>query len=258
MTPSSEQQYEGPKLAPTSVLHHQYTGVNLNPKQCNSLTSHGTHSRDNYNRSDIQATESLTTLRNARGSSALGHHHNGTSFDKVGRNVSTHTDANDSPFSSEAEICPSSGVPLTQSNSSIPTTTLPQNANFSQLAEHRGIQNWNNSIFDDRWLLKPKEIWNLPTRRESAITISPENRLLDRNTSSIGDNMTTRTRESRGSSTLKAHGQRLVHEADEKNKEIRARQVSTAPIETRLEENSDHLVSSEKLTAGRKGNHTNQ
>ena len=258
MTPSSEQQYKGPKLAPTSVLGHQYTGVTLNPKQRNSLTSHGTLSRDNFNRSDIQAAESLTTLRNARGSSALDHHHNGTSFDKVGGKVSTHTDANDSPFSSEAEIYPSSGVPLSQSNSSMPTTTLPQNANFPQLAEHRGIHDWNNSVFDDRWLLKPEEIWNLSTRRESTITVSPERQTLDRNNSSIGDNMTSRTRESRSSSTLNAHGQRLIHEADEKNKEVRARQVSTAPAETRWEENSDHLAGSEKLTAGRKGNHTNQ
>lgn len=263
MNPSSEQKYKGPKLAPTPVSDHQYTGVNLDPKQRDSLTSHGAHihaalSRDSFNRRDIQAAESLTTMRSARGSSALGQHHNGPSFDKVGQNISTHTNTNDSPFSSEAEIHPSSGVPLNQSGSTMPTTTLPQNANFPQLSEHQGIQNWNNSVFDDRWLLQPEEIWNLATRRESVITASPERQGLDRNTSRIGDNMTSRTEESRRSSTLNAHGQRLVHEAEEENKEVRARQVSTAPTETRWEEHSDNLAGIGKLTAGRKGNHTNQ
>lgn len=258
MTPSSEQQYKEPKLAPTPVLDHQYTGVNVNPKQRNSLTSHGTLSRDNYNRSDIQAAESLTTLRNARGSSTLGHHNNGAAFDKAGQNVSTHTDANDSPFSSEPEIYPSAGVSLDQSNSTMPTTTLPQNANFPQLAEHRGIHDWNNSVFDDRWLLKPEEIWNLSTRRESAITVSPERQILDRNTSRNADNMTPRTEGSRRSSILNAHGQRLVHEAEEKQNATHTRKVPTAPTEARWEEHSDNLAGSRKLTTGKKCSHTNQ
>ena len=263
MTPPSKQQYKGPKLARTPVSDHQYTGVNLDPKQRDSFTSHGAlvHtsalSRDTYNRRDIQAAESLTTLCNTRGSSTLGHHHNGPSFDKVGRNKSTHTSNNDSPFSSEAEIHPSSGVPLDQSDSTMPTTTLPQNANFPQLAEHQGIHGWNNSVFDDRWLLQPEEIWNLATRRESVITISPERQALDRNTSRVGDDMTSRTEEPRRSSTLNAHGQRLLHEAEDKNQKLRARQVSTAPTET-CWEGSENLAGSGKLAAGRKGNHTNQ
>ena len=264
MNRSSEQTYKGPKLAATPVSDHQYTGVNLDPKQRDSLTSHGAPihasalSRDNFNRRDIQAAESLTTMRSARGSSALGQHHNGPPFDKVGQNVSTHTNANDSPFSSEAEIHPSSGVPLNQSDSTMPTTAMSQNANFPQLSEHQGIQNWNNSVFDDRWLLQPEEIWNLATRRESIITVSPERQALDRNTSRISDNMTSRTEESRRSSALNAHGQRLNHEAEEEKKEVRARQASTAPTETRWEEHSDNLAGSGKLTAGRKGNHTYQ
>ena len=264
MNRSSEQMYKGPKLAPTPVSDHQYTGVNMDPKQRDSLTSHGAPihasalSRDNFNRRDIQAAESLTTLRSARGSFALGQHHNGSSFDKIGQNISTHTNANDSPFSSEADIHPSSGVPLNQSDSTMPTTTLPQNTNFPQLSEHQGIQNWNNSVFDDRWLLQPEEIWNMATRRESVITVSPERQAMDHNTSRIGDHMTSRTEDSRRSSALNAHGQRLVREAEEEKREARARQMSTAPTETRWEEHSDNLAGSGKLTADRKGNHTNQ
>lgn len=258
MAPSSNQQYKGPKLAPTPVSGHQYTGVTLDPKQRGSLTSHGAFipssapPRDSHNRGDIQAAEFLTTLRHARGSSTRGHHHKGPSFNTIGPNTSTPTRTNDSPFSSEAEIHPSSGVPLNQADNTMPTTTLPQNTNFPQLAESQGIHNWNNSVFDDRWLLQPEEIWNLEARRESVITVSPERQALNRNTPRTGDQIGSRIEGSQRSSTQNAHMQRLVREAEEKKEGLRARQTSTVSTETRWGENSD------KLATGPKGNHTNQ
>lgn len=211
-----------------------------------------------YNRGDFQAAESLTTLRDSLGSSALGHHHKDPSFNKMGRNISTNLETNDSPFSSEAEIHPSSGVPLKQSDNTIPTTTLPQNANFPQLAQHQGIHDWNNSVFDDRWLLQPEEIWNLAARPESVITVSPERRASNRNTFRTGDQIGSRTEGSRRSSTPNALMQRLVLEGEEKKKEPRGRQVSTAPTETCWGEGSDLLAASGKTAAGGNGNHTNQ
>ena len=264
MIPSPNQQYKGPKLAPTPVSDHQYTGVTLDPEQRRSLTSHRAFipslgpTRDRYSRGDIQAAESLTTLRSARGSSTLSHSHQRPSFNKMDRNMSTHAGINDSPFSSEAEIHPSSGVLLNQTDSTMPTTTLPQNANFPQLAEHQGIHDWNNSVFDDRWLLQPEEIWNLAARRESVITVSPERQVLNPDISRTGDPMSLQTGGSQRSSTQNAHMQRLVHEAEEKTKELRGRQVSNAPPEARWGEESDALAASGKLPAGRKGNHNNR
>ena len=206
----------------------------------------------------MQAVEHLTTLRNARGSSNLVHDHEDPSFSRIDRNIFTPGGISDSPFSSEAEIHPSSGVPLNQSDNTMPTTTLPQNANFPQLAETQGIHNWNNSVFDDRWLLQPEEIWNLEARRESVITVSPERQALNRNTPRIGDQMGSRTEGSQRSSTQTAHMQRFVREAEEKEKELRGRQESSAPTEARWGETSDKLAANGTQTAGRKGHHLNQ
>ena len=258
MTTSSNKQYKGPKLVPTPLSDHQYKGLVLDPKQRGSLASQGafipssTPLRESQNRGDIQAAEPLTSLRSARGSSNLGHDQKRPSFNSMGRNESTHVGTNDSPFSSEAEIYPSSGVALNQSDNTMPSTTLPQNANFSQLAEHQGIHDWNNSVFDDRWLLQPEEMWNLKARRESVVTISPEMQALNRNFSRTGDQRDSHTEGSQRSSTQHAHMQRLVSEAEEKKKEIRGRQASTARTETRWGEHSG------TLTAGRKDNHTNR
>ena len=263
MNSSSSQPYKGPQLLPTPVSEHQYTGITLDLKKHGSLSSHGaflpstTPTRNKYNRGDIQAAESLTTLRNAPGSSSLGHHPENTTFDKMGPNISTHAGTNNSPFSSESEIHPSSGVPLNQSDGNMPTTTQPQHANFSQLAEHQGIHDWNNSVFDDRWLLQPEEIWKLEARRDSVITVSPERLALNHNTSRAGDQKGLRTEGSQSASTQDAHMQRVVHEM-ENEKEHRGRHVSIGPTETRHSENRETLTASEKLAIGQKGNHTNQ
>ena len=264
MTPSSNQQYKGPKLAPTPVSDHQYTGLTLDPEQRGNLAFYGSlipssgSSRHLHNRGDIQAANPLTTLRKARRSSALGHHHESFSINKIGRDMSTRAGTNDSPFSSEAEIHPSSGVPLNQSDNTMPTTTLPQNASFPQFSQHKGIHDWNNSVFDDRWLLQPGETWNTAARRESVITVSPERQGVNRNASHTSDQVGSRTDGSRRPSSQNPHMQRLALEAEEKRKELRSRQVSTAPTETREGDNVDTLATSGNLGAGRKGNHTNQ
>ena len=263
MNLSSNQPYRVPKLVPTPVSSHQYTGVTLDLKKHGSLTSHGAFlppsapTRDSGNRGDIQAAESFTTLRNAPGTSTVGHHQKDRMFNQMGPNVSTHAGTNDSPFSSEAEIHPSSGVPLNQTDSTMPTTTLPQHANFSQLAEHQGIHDWNNSVFDDRWLLQPEEIWNLKARRESALSVSPERLALNHSTFRTGDHTGLHTEGSQHPSTQDTHMQHAVREAAEKNKEYCGRLMSTAPTETRGD-HSGTFAASPKLAAGQSRNHTNQ
>ena len=241
---------------------HQYTGVNLDLKKHGSLTSHGAFLppsapvRDIYGRRDIQAAESLTTLRNAPGPSTLGHHQMNTSFNKMALNTAR-ARTSDSPFSSEAEIHPSSGVPLNQSDSTMPTTTLPQHANFTQLAENQGIHDWNNSVFDDRWLLQPEEIWNLEVRRDSVTSPSPKKVALSHNTTRTGDQTGSYARSQR-MSALTAHMQHVGREAGEKQKEHCGLQLATASIETRPGENRETLTASGKLATGQESNHTNQ
>ena len=264
MNSPSNQQYKGPKLAPTPVSDNQYTGLTLDAKKRGSLTSHGAFlpssasTRETYNRGDVQAAESLTSLRNALGSSTLGNHYKNTSFNRMSQKKSTQARTNDSPFSSEADIHPSSGVPLNQSDSTMPTTTLPQHANFSQLAEHQGIHDWNNSVFDDRWLLQPEEIWNLDIRRDSTITVSPKKLAPSRNTSRTGDQMRSSAEEPQRSSTQNGRTHCVIREAEGKEKEHSSRQISTVPTKKRQNEDNESVAASGMLPIGQRGNYTTQ
>ena len=263
MNPSN-QQYKGPRLAPTPVSDHHYTGVTVDPKKRGSLTSHGAFlphpapTQDAQPRGGLQAAESLTSLRKAPGLSALDDYHKNKSFDKMGRTTLTHAGTSDSPPSSEADIYPSSGVPLRRPDSTMPTTTLPQHASFSQLAEIKGIHDWNHSVFDDRWLLQPEEIWNLEARRDSTITVSPKRLTLNRNTSHTGNQMGSRTEGFHHSLIQDARMQQTVRKAGEKKNEHHDRQVSTTLAEKRGDENSETLATTGKLATGQKGSLTNQ
>lgn len=44
---------------------------------------------------------------------------------------------------------------------------------FSDLASQRGLRKWTDEIFDDRWVLRPDEMWNVDPRRRSVVTVSP-------------------------------------------------------------------------------------
>ena len=263
MNTSSYQPYKGPKLAPTPLSDHQYAGLNLDLQNHGSFASHGgfvPHSaptRDIYSREDFQTAESPTTMRNAPASFTLGRDPKNTSFNKIGTKTPTQIGTNDSPFSSEADIHPSSGVPLNQSGSTMPTTTLPQHANFTQLAEHQGIHDWNNSVFDDRWLLQPEEIWNLEARRDPAVTISPERLALTRNDSRTGDQTESSHAESQRNSIQNTHIQLTGCEEEDKEKERCGRHVATAPTELRRADGREALGAGGML-ATQKGSHTNQ
>lgn len=263
MNTSSYQPYKATKLAPTPLSDHQYAGLNLDLQTHGSLASHegflptSAPTRDVYSREDFQTAESPTTMRNALASFTLGRDPKNTSFNKIGTKTPTQVGTNDSPFSSEADIHPSSGVPLNQSGSTMPTTTLPQHANFSQLAEHQGIYDWNNSVFDDRWLLQPEEIWNLEARHESAVTISPERLALSRNNSRTGDLRESSHAESQQISIQNTHMQPTGCEGEDKEKEPCGRHVATAPTELRRADGREAL-GADGVLATQKGSHTNQ
>lgn len=44
---------------------------------------------------------------------------------------------------------------------------------FSDLASQKGVRKWSDEIFDDRWVLRSDEMWNVDPRRRSVITVSP-------------------------------------------------------------------------------------
>ena len=49
-----------------------------------------------------------------------------------------------------------------------------QTTNFAQLAHDQGFRYWNNSVFDDRWLLQPEEMYKIYGGRKSDLTVSPD------------------------------------------------------------------------------------
>lgn len=71
---------------------------------------------------------------------------------KIARNAMNNTPVNESTLSSESEIYPSSGVPLDESDMNVSGMDQGQMKTFQQLAEEKGIREWNNTVLDERWL----------------------------------------------------------------------------------------------------------
>lgn len=72
----------------------------------------------------------------------------------VARRSSQQTLGEESHFSSEVEIHQCAGVPLYASDE-IPTMNEHQAKSFEELETERGIIEWNNTVFDERWLDPP-------------------------------------------------------------------------------------------------------
>lgn len=88
----------------------------------------------------------------------------------------------ESPFSSDSEIYASGGVPLNRSDNMSFSSTQHQTRTFAELAAEQGIREWNNGVFDDRWLLHPEEMWKTDARRKSVLTIPPDRPSINSNT----------------------------------------------------------------------------
>ena len=115
--------------------------------------------------------------------------------------MSKHSRMSKSPIGSDAEIHPSSGVPVV----SMPSTKLKQSNTFPQLASHKGIEKWNSSVFDERWLLKPEEMWDV-----SVDTVSPDRQRLNYGYPDIDHH----TEASRNIAFQEAHIDRLSRELE--------------------------------------------
>ena len=55
-----------------------------------------------------------------------------------------------------------------------------QTKTFAQLSREQGFRDWNNSVFDDRWGLRPDETWKRDGSRQSAFMISPDSKSSER------------------------------------------------------------------------------
>ena len=99
--------------------------------------------------------------------------------------ASYHTAVHESPLSSETEIHPSSGVRLDESDLQTPHAGSNQVKTFKQLAEERGIREWNHRVLDERWL----EIAEPPTKESKGMPVSKEMPVPMRGDSSLADNV---------------------------------------------------------------------
>ena len=65
-------------------------------------------------------------------------------------------------------------IPFNVSGDNTPREIAHQTKTFAQLAQEQGFRNWNNIVFDDRWLLRPEEMYRIDTRCKSPLRVSPE------------------------------------------------------------------------------------
>ena len=65
------------------------------------------------------------------------------------------------------------GIPFNISGDDTPREIAHQTKTFTQLAQEQGFRDWNNSVFDDRWLLQPGEMYEIAGGSQSDLTVSP-------------------------------------------------------------------------------------
>lgn len=134
----------------------------------------------------------------------------------------------ESPFSSESEIHPGGGVPLYGSEDTV-SSTQHQTHTFAQLAAEQGIREWNNGVFDDRWLLQPEEMWKTAARRNSALTVSPDRQPLERNNSRTVIPITQPTEASHELAAKQKQIDALNRELEELRHKFRGASMSSEP-----------------------------
>ena len=94
-----------------------------------------------------------------------GHEHVLPGVITMARDASFQSSKQESMYSS---IYPGGGVPVSGTDNSTPIMLQHQTHNFSQLASKQRVRDWNNSVFDDRWVRSPTEIYHSDSRPHSA------------------------------------------------------------------------------------------
>ncbi len=88
--------------------------------------------------------------------------------DAMTRTMSKQSEGKESHLSSEAEIHPCEGVPVSTFDGDVPTMSEHQVKSFEELETERGIREWNNTVFDERWLDPTPPIFKQPDDRWQA------------------------------------------------------------------------------------------
>lgn len=145
MTSSSTDPTDGMK---STAFTPVYKGFTFTPRS--NLTAYGTFA-DRSKLQDASLGGVYTLMNSTEGTS---HEADGqpSVTGAMARKVSKETQSEESLFSSEAEIHPCAGVPVGVFEGDIPTMNEHQEKSFEELETERGIMEWNNSVFDERWL----------------------------------------------------------------------------------------------------------
>lgn len=139
----------------STLLAPVYKGFTFTPRS--NLTAYGAFA--NLSKLQDASLGGVYTLMNPREGSSdaaekprFADYSPPSATNSVARDESKQTDGKESPFSSEAEIHPCTGVPLEVNDRDIPTMNEHQEKSFEELETEKGILEWNNTVFDERWL----------------------------------------------------------------------------------------------------------
>ncbi|MCJ1466219.1 hypothetical protein MMC07_004838 [Pseudocyphellaria aurata] len=127
---------------------HEYSGVTLAPGQRGSLTAYGQLASS--------ADHPGIALRGVPGRENPLH--------RLPTGVDRTLEGQSQQPASAAEA---SGLGVNQAQQ------LPSRMSFSDLAMEKGVRTWSEKIFDDRWVLRSDEMWNVDPHRRSVMTVSP-------------------------------------------------------------------------------------
>lgn len=133
-------------------------GVNTTPQHT---------ANQSFSDRDRAAPGSNTMAQKLANQSFLGRDRAVPEANTMVRDASLQSSTQESTYSS---IRPCEEVAVSETDYSMPVTLQHQTHNFSQLASARRIHEWNNSVFDDRWVKTPAEMYHHGGRTSSVNT----------------------------------------------------------------------------------------
>ena len=144
-----------------SARDNNRPGVNTTPQNT---------ANQSFSDRDRAVTGSNTMAQKTANQSFLGRDRAVPEANTMVRDASLQSSMQESTYSS---IRPGGGVAVSETNHSMPVMLQHQTHNFSQLASARRIHDWNNSVFDDRWVKTPAEMYHHGGRTNSVNTADP-------------------------------------------------------------------------------------
>ena len=144
-----------------SARDNNRRGVNTTPQNT---------ANQSFSDRDRAVPMSNTMAQKTANQSFLGHDRAVPEPNTIVRDASLQSSMQESTHSS---ICPGGGVAVSETDHSMPVMLQHQTHNFFQLASAWRIHDWNNSVFDDRWVKTPAEMYHHGGRTNSVNTADP-------------------------------------------------------------------------------------